>query len=221
MDAADIPFQALQGFSDDELIIRSGKLYELMDRRRSIRQFSDRPIPEEAVKNCIRTAGTAPSGANQQPWTFVLVKDPAVKRSIREEAERVEYSFYTEWAPEEWKEALRPLGTGYRKPFLERAPYLIVIFVQKYGRAGNGQKIDHYYAQKSVGIATGFLIAAFHMLGISTLTYTPASMGFLSRILKRPEHELPYLILVLGYADDDAQVPDIGRKSFDEIAIVM
>jgi nitroreductase len=218
---ADIFYEARPFSSDQELISRSRELYGFMNRRRSIRQFSDRPIPEEVLKNCIRTAGTAPSGANQQPWTFVLVKDPEVKRILREEAERVEYSFYSGEGKGEWKDALRPLGTGYRKPFLERAPYLIVVFVQKYGRDDDGSKITHYYAQKSVGIATGMLITALHGLGISALTYTPGSMQFLQRILHRPDNESPYMVLVVGYPDEGARVPDIERKPLDRISVML
>jgi nitroreductase len=192
-----------------------------MAGRRSVRHFSDQPIPEEVIKNCIRSAGTAPSGANQQPWTFVLVKDPRIKGTIREEAERIERAFYERRAPEEWKDALKPLGTDYHKPFLERAPYLIAVFVQKYGISDEGLRVTHYYAQKSVGIATGFLITALHQLGISILTYTPSSMKFLNTVLKRPENEFPYLLLVVGYADENTKVPDIRRKSLDEIAIIV
>jgi nitroreductase len=218
---ADIPFQSLPRYSSLETVERSRSFYEFMRTRRSIRRFSEHPIPEEAVKNCILTAGTAPSGANQQPWTFVLVKDRAVKRMIREEAERIEHSFYTESATETWREALKPLGTDCRKPFLERAPYLIVIFVQKYGRAGDGSKIGHYYAQKSVGIATGLLVAALHDIGVSSLVYTPANMAFLNSILHRPCREMPYLVLAVGYAHEDARVPAVGRKSFEKIAAVV
>ena len=221
MSMAEIPFSPLQTYPDDELVERSSRFYGFMGMRRSVRHFSDRPIPERAVRNCICTAGTAPSGANQQPWTFVLVKDPKVKREIREEAERVERSFYEETATRQWKNALKPLGTDYRKPFLEMAPYLVVIFVQKYGRSEDGTRVTHYYAQKSTGIATGFLITALHQLGISTLTYTPSSMGFLNAILKRPKSEIPYLVLVVGYADEGARVPDIRRKTFDEIAVIV
>ena len=213
--------EPLPCYPDGELIRRSEQFYRFMGKRRSIRRFSERPISEKAVRNCILTAGTAPSGANQQPWTFVLVKDPGVKAAIREKAEQVERQFYEKRAPEEWKDALKPLGTGYCKPFLEEAPYLIATFVQKYGVSADGSRVAHYYAQKSVGIATGFLIAALHQLGISTLTYTPGSMNFLNALLKRPENELPYLLLVLGYAPENVMVPDIKRKQFDEIAVIV
>ena len=214
-------FASLPRYTDRELARRSERFYHFMEKRRSIRQFSDQSISEEAIRNCILTAGTAPSGANQQPWTFVLVKDPGVKAAIRKNAEQVERDFYEKRAAEEWKDALKPLGTGYRKPFLEEAPYLIAIFVQKYGVSADSSTVAHYYAQKSVGIATGFLITALHQLGISTLAYTPSPMNFLNALLARPENELPYLLLVLGYASEDVMVPDIKRKQFDEIAVVL
>jgi nitroreductase len=216
-----IPFEPLPCYTDNELTKRSDEFYRYMQKRRSIRRFSDRAIPEEAIRNCILTAGTAPSGAHQQPWTFALVKDRGVKRKIREQAEIVERRFYTQRAPQDWKDALKPLATGCAKPFLEEAPYLIVIFVQKYGVSDRGERITHYYAHKSVGIATGFLITALHELGISALTYTPSSMSFLTALLKRPKNELPYLLLALGYAPENVTVPDITRKSFDDIAVVV
>jgi nitroreductase len=151
----------------------------------------------------------------------VLVKNVEIKKALREQAEAVERRFYEQTAPQDWKDALKPLGTGYAKPFLEEAPYIIAIFVQKYGVSEQGERIAHYYAHKSVGIATGFLIDALHRLGISTLTYTPGSMGFLNALLKRPKNELPYVLLALGYAPEDATVPDIERKGFDEIAVVV
>ncbi len=221
MSMAHIPFAHLPRYTDGELVQRSERFYRLMGKRRSIRRFSDRSISDKAIRNCILTAGTAPSGANQQPWTFVLVKDPGAKAAIREKAEETERQFYEKRAPEEWKDALKPLGTGYSKPFLEEAPYLIAIFAQKYGVSADGSRITHYYAQKSVGMATGFLITALHQLGISTLTYTPSSMNFLKTLLKRPENELPYLLLVVGYAPENVMVPDIKRKQFDEIEVIM
>ena len=219
MVSSHIPFRSLPRYTAEELVARSRSLYDVMAARRSVRNFSGQPVPQEAVLNCIRIAGTAPSGANQQPWTFVLVKRRDVKRAIREEAERIEHEFYTSRASKEWKDALSPLGTGYQKPFLEQAPYLIVVFVQDYGLLPDGSRAAHYYARKSVGIATGFLIASLHELGISTLTYTPGTMSFLNRILGRPKNERPFLILVTGYADDSAQVPDIRRKPLEEIAV--
>jgi nitroreductase len=217
----DIPFEQLPGFRPGNLENASRDLYKFMNRRRSIRSFSGEPISDEVLKNCILAAGTAPSGANQQPWTFVLVKNPAVRRRIREEAERVEYDFYTGKSHGEWKSVLEPLGTDYKKPFLENAPCLIVIFTQKYTVAGDGAIVKHYYAGQSVGIATGFLISALHRLGISTLTYTPGKMGFLNGILERPKNEQPYLILVVGYAAPGTRIPDIERKSFKDIAVIV
>jgi nitroreductase len=219
VDSSHEPFRSLPRYTAEELVERSRSLYDVMSARRSVRDFSGQSIPEEAVLNCIRIAGTAPSGANQQPWTFVLVKRRDVKRAIREQAERIEHEFYTSRAPKEWKDALSPLGTGYQKPFLEQAPYLIVVFVQDYGLLPDGSRAVHYYARKSVGIATGFLIASLHELGISTLTYTPGTMGFLNRILGRPENERPFLVLVTGYADESARVPDIRRKPPEEITV--
>jgi nitroreductase len=216
-----IPFIPTSRYTEEELLDRSSEFYRLMSGRRSIRMFSDESIPDAAIRLCVQTAGTAPSGANSQPWTFVIVKNKRIKTQIRLAAEKVEYSFYRERAPKDWKAALQILGTDYRKPFLEKAPYLIVIFVQKYGLSPNGGRIKHYYPQKSVGIATGFLLAALHRLGFSALTYTPSPMSFLNNILKRPENETPYLILVVGYAARDATVPEIERKSFEEICITM
>ena len=218
---ATIPFAPLPRYTDGELTQRSEQFYRHMEKRRSIRQFSNQPISEEAIRNCILTAATAPSGANQQPWTFVLVKDPGAKAAIRTNAEKAERQFYEQRAPEEWKQALKPLGTGLYKPFLEEAPYLIAIFTQKYGVSADGLRAPHYYAQKSAGIATGFLITALHHLGFSTLTYTPSSMTFLCDVLKRPENETPYLLLAAGYAPEHVMVPDIKRKPLDEIAVIV
>ncbi|MBD3306088.1 nitroreductase family protein [candidate division KSB3 bacterium] len=200
---------------------RSTDFYQMMQQRRTIRDFSDRPVPRAVIEQCIRTAGTAPSGANMQPWTFVAVSDPAVKRQIRLAAEERERAFYKQQASEEWLEALAPLGTSPQKPFLEVAPYLIVIFAQRYGLTPEGQHVKHYYVQESVGIATGFLIAAVHQAGLASLTYTPSSMGFLNEILQRPAHERPVLILVVGYPAEGATVPDIQRKSLEEIMVIV
>jgi nitroreductase len=163
-------------------------------------------------------AGTAPSGANRQPWHFVVVSDPEIKRKIREAAEKEEEAFYTGRAPDDWLEALQPLGTDAHKPFLETAPYLIVIFAQSYELAADGSKIKNYYVQESVGIATGLLITAIHHAGLVSLTHTPSPMGFLNKILGRPDNERPYLILVVGYPAENATVPDISKKSLEEIA---
>lgn len=201
-----------------EMAVRADEFAAEVARRRSVRHFSSRPVPLAIIQACLRAAGSAPSGANMQPWHFVIVADPASKRRIREAAEAEERAFYAGRAPEEWLDALAPLGTGWQKPFLETAPYLIAIFAQSYGLAPDGQKIKHYYVQESVGIATGVLIAALHHAGLATLTHTPSPMSFLSEILARPANERPFLLLIVGYPAPDARVPDIRRKDLDEIA---
>jgi nitroreductase len=184
-----------------------------MQRRRTVRDFDLRPVPREVIAACIAAAGTAPSGANQQPWHFVAVSAPDVKRRIRLAAEAEEREFYERRAPEEWLDALRPIGTDWHKPFLETAPWLIAIFVQKWGRAADGSKVKHYYPAESVGIATGLLITALHSAGLATLTHTPSPMGFLNEILGRPaDAERPFLLLVVGHPAADARVPAIERK---------
>lgn len=197
---------------------RAADFYAEMRRRRSVRDFADRPVPRSIIEDCVRAAGTAPNGANQQPWHFAVVSDPSVKLRIREGAEAEEREFYARRASEEWKEALTPLGTNANKPFLATAPYLIVIFAKPYELTAEGQKVKHYYVAESVGIATGFLIAALHHAGLATLTHTPSPMGFLNEILDRPAHERAYLVLVVGYPAEYVQVPDIHRKPLDEIA---
>ncbi|MBI3790554.1 MAG: nitroreductase family protein [Gemmatimonadetes bacterium] len=189
-----------------------------MQRRRTVRTFSDRPVPREVIAHCLRAAGTAPSGANQQPWHFAVVSDPVTKAAIRVAAEAEEREFYAHRAPAEWLEALAPLGTDSEKPFLEVAPWLIAIFVQPHGVRPDGRTVKHYYATESVGIATGFLIAALHHAGLATLTHTPSPMGFLARMLGRPAHERPFLLLVAGYPADDTRVPDITRKPLEAIS---
>lgn len=200
-----------------EMERRARQLREEMQRRRSVRDFSGRPVPREVLEDCLRVAGSAPSGANLQPWHFVVVSDPGVKARIREEAEAEERRFYEERAPEEWLEKLEPLGTGPEKPYLETAPYLIVVFARSYGLDEEGEKVTHYYVQESVGIATGMLITALHRAGLVTLTHTPSPMGFLREILDRPENERPYLLLPVGYPDPDAEVPELEKKDLDEI----
>ncbi len=189
-----------------------------MQRRRTVRHYSSRPVSRGIIEDCLRAAGSAPSGANMQPWHFVVVSDPEVKRRIREAAEEEEEKFYGERAPREWLEALDPLGTDDEKPFLETAPYLIAIFVQRFAVAAEGRKVKHYYAQESVGIATGMLITAIHNAGLVSLTHTPSPMGFLNEILGRPDSERPFLLLVVGYPADDALVPNIERKPLSEIS---
>jgi nitroreductase len=212
-----IPLKRRPPISENEMITNSNNFYIEMKERRTIRDFSDKPVPKEVIKNCIKTAGTAPSGANMQPWHFVVVSDPQIKKEIRIAAEKEEYDFYHNRAPEEWLNALAPFGTDEHKPFLETAPYLIVIFEQKYGVTENGQKVKHYFTAESVGIATGMLITALHRVGLATLTHTPSPMRFLNEILKRPENEKPFLLLVVGFPADKAQVPKIKRKTLNEI----
>ena len=198
--------------------MRAADFQAQMARRRTVRDFSDRPVPREVIEQCIRTAGSAPNGANLQPWHFVAVSDPAVKHEIRLVAEEEEREFYEHRAPNEWLEALAALGSAADKPFLERAPWLIAIFSQPYRILPDGRRVKHYYATESVGIATGFLVAAIHVAGLASLTQTPSPMGFLNKILKRPGHEKPFLLLVVGYPAEDACVPDIKRKALEEIS---
>jgi nitroreductase len=204
-------------YSVDEMKQRSQAFHDDIKRRRSVREFSTRPIPHEIVETCIRAAACSPSGANMQPWHFVVVTNPDVKREIRTKAEEIEVEFYTKNATRKWVKDLKPLGTHAKKPFLETAPCLIVIFAQKYGLLPDGKKRKHYYVTESVGIASGFLIAALHHAGLGTLTYTPSRMNFLNRILSRPENEKPYMILVTGYPADDAVVPVVTRKQLKEV----
>lgn len=203
-------------YSENEMLNRSREFLEEITKRRTIRDFSDKSVPTEIIENCIKSAGTAPSGANLQPWTFVAVNDAKIKKIIREKAEGEEREFYNHRAPEDWLEALEPFDTDAHKPFLETAPWLISIFVQKYG-VENGKIIKHYYTTESVGIATGVLINALHHCGLATLTHTPSPMNFLNEILGRPKNEKPFLLLVVGYPKDRAQVPDIEKKSLNQI----
>jgi len=200
------------------MLQRAREFQAELARRRTVRQFSDRPVPRQLIETCLLAAGTAPSGANLQPWHFVVVGDAARKRSIREAAEREEHDFYHHRAPPEWLEALAPLGTDEHKPYLEAAPWLIAIFGERYGVNARGEKFSHYYVQESVGIAAGFLIAALHHAGLVTLTHTPSPMGFLNDVLGRPAHEKPFLLLVVGYPAADAVVPDISKKGLHAIA---
>ena len=199
-----------------EMQERAASFYQEIKNRRTVRHFSTRPIPEGVLESCLLAAGTAPNGANHQPWHFAVVTDPAIKTKIRKAAEVEEHSFYNGRAPDEWLEALAPLGTDEHKPFLEDAPALIVIFGENYGLDQDGNKVKNYYVTESVGIATGFLIAALHHSGLSTLTHTPSPMGFLRDVLERPERERAFLILVVGYPAEDAEVPQITKKSLSE-----
>lgn len=197
---------------------RAAAFFSQIGKRRSVRQFSDEPVPREVIEHCIRAAGTAPSGANQQPWHFVVVSDAALKRRIRQAAEREERRLYGPRGPKAWREALAPLGTGPEKPFLETAPCLIVVFVETYGLEPDGSRSKRYYPVPSAGISTGILITALDHAGLVSLPYTPYRMGFLREILGRPENERPLVVLVTGYPAADAVVPDIPRKPLDQIA---
>ena len=215
------PLDSYREYPPDEMKSRAAAFRAEMQRRRTVRDFSPRPVSQEVIEECLLAAGTAPSGANLQPWTFVVVTDAGIKRQIREAAEKEEHEFYRHRAPKEWLEALAPLGTDEHKPFLETAPYLIVIFVQSYGRLPDGRKVKHYYATESVGIAAGMLITALHHAGLATLTHTPSPMAFLNEALGRPENERPFLVLVTGYPARDAQVPEIEKKSLQDIAVFL
>lgn len=213
-----IPLSDYQKYPIEEMQHRAAHFYADIARRRTVRDFSPHPVPRDIIENCLRAAGTAPNGANLQPWHFVVVSDPAIKTQIRTAAEEEERTFYNERAPQDWLDILAPLGTDAHKPFLEIAPYLIVIFAQNYSLGPDGQKIKHYYVSESIGIATGILITALHHAGLVSLTHTPSPMKFLNRILKRPVYERPFLILVVGYPADEAKVPLIQKKPLDEIA---
>lgn len=212
-------FQALQFTvrTPDEMRQRASAFAAEAARRRTVRAFSDTPVDFAVIEDCIRAAGSAPSGANRQPWHFVAVGDPELKHEIRRAAEVEEREFYTHRAPPEWLEALAPLGTDDRKPFLERAPWLIAIFVESFGVLPDGRHLKNYYATESVGIATGLLIAALHHAGLATLTHTPSPMAFLNDLLGRPGNERPFLLLVTGLPETDAEVPNISRKPLSDI----
>jgi nitroreductase len=215
------PFVPLefQEFPQPEMRRRAREFYETMRRRRSVRHFSDRPVPVEIVHEAIRTAGTSPSGAHKQPWHFALVGDPHIKRQIREAAEAEERESYEHRMPDAWLEDLEPLGTDWHKPFLTTCPWLIVVFSQPYGLdpAGPGGKKKHYYVQESVGISVGMLLTALHVAGLATLTHTPSPMGFLQRILRRPDNERAYMLVALGYPAPACEVPDLTRKALGDI----
>ena len=218
MSATFIPLPGYREYPVEEMKRRAADFYADIRRRRTVREFSSRQVPLEVISDCLLAAGTAPNGANLQPWHFVVVSDPTIKHKIRQDAEKAEYEFYHRKAPKEWLDALAPLGTDEKKPYLEIAPYLIVVFAQSYTVRSDGRRVKHYYAQESVGIATGFLIAALHNAGLVSLTHTPSPMGFLNEILGRPSHERPFLILVVGYPADRATVPLISKKPLEEIA---
>lgn len=211
----------IEPLSTEESERRSREFYSLMNRRRTVRDFSDAPVPFEIIERAIATAGTAPSGANMQPWRFVVVRDAEIKRRIREAAEAEERESYERRMPDRWLRRLAPLGTDWRKPFLEIAPYLIVVFQVNFVEDEPGQREPTYYAAESVGIAVGFLLASLHAAGLVTLTHTPSPMRFLSEILRRPKTERPFVLIPVGYATESVQVPDIARKPLDEIMHVI
>ena len=211
-----IPLTTYREYPVNEMRQRVTDFYEGIDRRRTVREFSDRPVPRDIIETALRAAGTAPSGANLQPWHFAVVSGAEKKKKIRVAAEVEEREFYEHRASTEWLEALRPLGTDSDKPFLETAPYLIAVFLQKFGELPDGRKVKHYYPVESTGIATGILITALHEAGLATLTHTPSPMKFLNEILGRPRSERPFLLLVVGYPADDAVVPDIKRKPLED-----
>jgi nitroreductase len=212
------PLSTYREYPRDEMQERSARFLEEMRRRRTVRDFSSRPVEREVIENCLKAAGTAPSGANLQPWHFTVIADPALKRRIREAAEIEEKEFYEGRAPAEWLEALAPLGTDASKPFLETAPVLIAVFAQRHGQLPDGRKVKHYYVPESVGIAVGFLIAGLHNSGLATLTHTPSPMNFLNEICGRPANEKPYLLLVAGHPAEDCKVPRAGgiKKEISE-----
>ncbi len=212
-----IPLASFKKYTPDEMISRSQEFYKFLKRRRTVRDFSEKAAPLEVIENCIRAAGTAPSGANLQPWHFAVVSDPEIKKKIRIAAEEEEKEFYTNRAPKEWLDALAHLGTDEHKPFLETAPYLIAVFSKSYEFLPDGNKVKHYYAQESTGIACGMLITALHNAGLASLTHTPSPMNFLNEVLERPKNERPFLLLVVGYPAKGAKVPDIKKKQLSEI----
>jgi iodotyrosine deiodinase len=213
----DFPYISYENKNLDSATIleNASSFYAQMDARRSVRDFSDKPVSQDVIEKIIQTASTAPSGAHKQPWTFVAIQNPEIKSEIRKAAEKEEYESYTKRMTDDWKDDLKPLGTDWQKPFLEIAPWLIVMFSQTTAP----DKTKHYYVQESCGIGAGFLIAAIHQAGLCTLTHTPSPMNFLKKILNRPDNERPYLLLPVGYASDSCYVPDIQRKTLSEVAV--
>lgn len=218
LNAPTIALSPMPMMSDAERIAVASAFADELARRRTVRDYASTPVPRDLIEQCLRAAGTAPSGANQQPWRFVAVRDPSIKRRIREAAEAEEREFYQHRAPQEWLSALAHLGTDADKPFLETAPWLIGIFYERFGLDAEGNRTKRYYPHESVGIATGMLIAALHRAGLATLTHTPSPMGFLNEILGRPKNEMAYLLLVVGHPVPDCRVPDIKRLALDEYA---
>ncbi|MBL6449461.1 nitroreductase family protein [Fulvivirga sp. 29W222] len=215
------PFEeySKETYPEAEVIKRSKQFYEWMDKRRTVRDFSDKPIPKEVIDNIILTASTAPSGAHKQPWTFCVVANPELKKQIRVAAEKEEYESYNNRMSPEWLEDLKPLQTDWHKPFLEIAPYLIIVFKKAYDLDGEGNKKNNYYVNESVGLAGGFLLAAIHHAGLVALTHTPSPMNFLAKLLNRPSNERPVLLIPVGYPVEETYVPQLKRKSLDEVAV--
>jgi iodotyrosine deiodinase len=205
-------------YESEDMIARSRQFYNWMDLRRTCRDFSNKPVPKEVIENIIQTASTAPSGAHKQPWTFCVVSDVFIKKQIREAAEKEEYESYHGRMTEEWLKDLKPIGTDWQKPFLEIAPYLIIVFKRSYEVEENGHKHQNYYVTESVGLACGFLLAAIHNAGLIALTHTPSPMNFLIKILNRPENEKPFLLIPVGYAAEECWVPNLKRKALEEVA---
>lgn len=220
MEAQFVPYDDYIEYPIEDMRRRADGFYSETKRRRTVREFSDRSIPRDIIETCLLTAGTAPSGANLQPWQFVVVTDSDVRQTLRIEAEKEELEFYDRRAPQEWLDALAPLGTDANKEFLTKAPYLIVIFSKAYDVLPDGRKVKNYYAQESVGIATGMLITALHHAGLATLTHTPSPMCFLNDVLERPKNERPMMLLVVGYPEVGVQVPSkaIEKKPLNDIA---
>jgi len=215
-----IPLTTYKEYPVEEMEQRALLFYDEVKRRRTVRYFSGRPVPHKIIENCILAAGTAPNGANIQPWHFVVISDPEIKKQIRIGAEKEEREFYSHRATPEWLDDLAPLGTDANKPFLETAPYLIAVFEQNYRIFADGSRRKNYYVNESTGIATGILITAIHHAGLVSLTHTPSPMGFLNEILERPKNEKPFLLLVVGYPAEDAVVPDIHKKPLEDILTI-
>lgn len=207
-----------EAFETNEMLSRSGNFYSWLNKRRTVRDLSDKPIPKEVIENIIKAASTAPSGAHKQPWKFCVVSNPEIKKSIRIAAEKEEKESYEKRMTDEWLKDLAPIGTDWHKPFLETVPYLIVVFKLNYVLDENNFKHQNYYAVESCGIACGFLLAAIHAAGLAALTHTPSPMNFLSKVLNRPDNEKPFLLIPVGYAADECWVPDLKRKGLDEIS---
>ena len=215
-----VPHAQYTEYPVEEMRARAKAFYDSINRRRTIREFSDRAVPRDIIETCLLAAGTAPSGANLQPWHFVVISDPEIRRKIKEGAEEEEAAFYNGRAPQEWLDALAPLGTDENKAFLSIAPYLIAVFAKSYDELPDGRRVKNYYVQESVGLATGTLITALHEAGLASLTHTPSPMGFLNEVLDRPKNERPMMLLVVGYPADDCEVPThaMRKKPLSEIA---